>query len=338
MGSSTTSLQSVVDLMATMGSLSVAQAAGGYSQLTWLAIANDVVDDLVSQRFNWKWNSFKLPPFYTNSYQSDYATISLKTIGWLENAMWTDINNTCLPKPRFALEAVRELQPTSWAASPPSAVCWMRNSVLEQGVWPGNSVVYTAPLGVAPQPQNSPTNILDPDGNILVLTNYGTTAATGTEPVATPIAPATTVVPGQTVVDGTCIWTVADPYAQGFRITPLPPAQGVIYKIDVVGQSNPPSFTSLSQMIDPIPDDYANTFRNGVYVYCHKYSPDPMHKRDFPMMQRLWLGAIEEALKQGDREQEGAGFVVSKPAMAEMWGQDVGPANPYGSGWPGMWR
>jgi hypothetical protein len=330
MGSSTTSLQSVVDLMATMGSLSVAQAAGGYTTLTWLSIANDVVNDLVSQKFNWKWNQFRIPSFWTNSYQCDYATISQQGIGWIESGMWTDINNTSLPLPRYPLEAVRGLQPTSWAASPPAKVCWMRNSVLEQGVWPGVSKVYTPPLGAVSTPQNPPTNILDQHGNILVLTTFGTTNGSGTGPDAG-VNPAV----GFTVNDGSCVWTVADPSAQGFRVTPMPPASGVVYQIDLIGQTNPPQFTTLDQMIDPIPDDYAGTFRFGVFVYCHKYSLDPLMKRDFPVMRAAWLAEIMDSLKQGDREAEDAGFVVSRSSIAPSWSGDVGPANPYGTGWPG---
>jgi hypothetical protein len=330
MGSSTTSIQSVVDLMSTMGSLSVAQAAGGFSQVAWLAIANDVVNDLVSQKFNWKWNSFKVPPFWTTSYQCDYAFDGQTEIGWLESGMWTDINNTSLPLPRWTVEVVRDLQPTSWAASPPTQVCWKYNKLLEQGKWPGVSTVYTQPLGAISTPQNPPTNIVDTDGNILILTTYGTTAATGTGPNA-----GLTPTYGTEITDGSCIWTVVDPDAQGVRVNPMPPATGVVYQIDLIAQLSAPKFTSLNNMIDPIPDDYSGSFRQGVYAYCHKYSNDPMLKREFPMVRQAWLDEIMAAMKQGDREMEGAGFVPSRSAMSGTSSYSVGPANPYGSGWPG---
>jgi hypothetical protein len=313
--------------MQTMGSLSVAQAAGGFSTLTWLAIANDVTNDLVSQRFNWKWNSFKVPPFWTVSYQNDYATIDQSGIGWLENATWTDINNTSLPKPRLPMTAVRGLQPTSQAASPPVKVDWQYNRTLEQGAWPGPTVTYTQPLGATGTPQNPPTNINDAHGNILVLTTYGITGATAPDAGAEPAI-------GATVEDGSCIWTVADPDAQGFRISPMPPMSGVVYQINVVAQGNPPQFTTLDEMIDPIPDDYAGSFRSGVYTYCHKYAVDPNLKRQFPAMKAMWLGDITAALKQGDRETEDAGFVPDRNVMGNGYCGDVGPANPYGNGWP----
>lgn len=330
MGNSTTTIQSSVDLMQTMGALSVAQAAGGFTQLPWLAIANDVRNDLVSQKFNWKWNSFKIPSFCTTSYQCDYATVNQYGLGWLESCMWTDINNTSLPLPRWSVDVVRDLQPTSWAASPPTQVCWMYNSRLEQGKWPGTSKIYTQPLGATSTPQNPPTNITDPHGNILILTFYGTTAATGSGPDA-----GTSPTVGETITDGTCIWTVADPAGQGFRINPMPPATGVVYQLDIVAQALTVDWTSLDDTIDPIPDDYAGTFRAGMYAYCHKYSNDPNLKRQFPMVRQEWIADIMAALKQGDREPDGAGFVPSRSAMAGSSAYSVGPANPYGSGWPG---
>jgi hypothetical protein len=328
MGSSTVSLQSVVDLMKTMGSVSVSQAAGGFSALTWLAIGNDVLNDLVSQKFNWKWNSFKLPPFYTISYQTDYATVNQVGIGWIENGTWEDVNNTALPKPSWTIEAVRDLQPTSFAASPPTKICWRYNNTLKQADWPGANVIYTNPLGAVSTPANPRTNILDASGNILLLTTYGTTGATA------PNAGVNAAI-ASTVIDGTCVWTVCNPFAQGYRLIPMPPQSGVVYKIEPIGQRNPPRFTTLKQNIDPVPDDYASSFITGVYTYCHKYSTDPNLKKEFPTLRAMWLADIMSALKQGDRETDNAGFVPSRSVMASGDSGDVGPANPYGNGWPG---
>lgn len=328
MAGSTTSIQAVADLMATMGSVSVAQSAGGYSSLTWLAIASAVANDLISQKFNWKWNQFKIPPFFTNSFQCDYATVNQLGIGWLEGGTWTDINNTALPKPRWTIEAVRGLQPTSFAASPPVKVNWMNNSVLEQGTWPGINQKYTQPLGATSTPANPPTNILDKNGNILILTTYGVTGNVA------PFA-AAGAVSGVTVNDGSCVWTVANPAAQGFRLIPMPPQSGVVYQIDLIAQAPSPRFISMSAMINPIPDDYAESFINGVYTYCHKYSNNPQLKAQFPTLRAQWLADILATMKQGDREADDAGFVPSRSVMASGDSGDVGPANPYGSGWPG---
>jgi uncharacterized membrane protein len=56
MGSSTITIQSIVDVVSSMGELQPVLPTGGYSTGTALTIASDVMSALISQRFNWKWN------------------------------------------------------------------------------------------------------------------------------------------------------------------------------------------------------------------------------------------------------------------------------------------
>jgi hypothetical protein len=316
----------VVDYTSSLGELTPVLPTGGYSVNTALTMATDVMADLISQRFNWKWNREKIPPFYTNSWQQDYAGIGSKypaPIGWLETAYWVDINNTALPKPTYGIEVVRDLPVTSISGNPTVKICWYPNDQLMQGTWPGPNQAYTQPLGATNTPTNPPINILDANGNILVLTTYGTTGATA------PQLPAETA-EGQTVNDGSCIWTVASPNSQGFRLVPLPPQQGVVYQINVVAQRQaPPPFTSMSARINPVPDDYANWFRNGYSVYCYKLSPNPQMRALFPQMHGHWLASMEAATKQGDREPDNCGFIPDRAVMASQGGAEVGPADPY---------
>lgn len=333
MGSSTTSLQSVVDYMSSMGELTPVLPVGGYSVATSLTIATDVMSELIAERFNWKWNRMRVPPFYTISWQQDYAQISSRfpaKIGWLEGAYWVDVNNTSLPKPTYPIEVKRDLPVTSISGNPPGKVAWHYNNQLNQSVWPGPNMVYTPPVGAVITPTNPSTNILDANGNILVLTTYGTTGATP------PAAPAASI-EGTTVNDGTCIWTVVDPNGQGFRLIPLPPQQGVVYQVNVIAQMmTPPPFTSLGQMINPVPDDYARWFRDGFYVYCYKMSPNPQARGQFPQMLQNWLLAMEKARKQGDREEDNSQFIPDRSVVAAQGGIDIGPANPYlWNVWPG---
>lgn len=333
MGSSTTSIQSVVDYIFSLGELSPVIPAGGYSVNTALTMATDVMADMISQRFNWKWNREKIPPFYTNSWQQDYAMIGSlfpAPIGWLENAYWVDINNTALPKPTYPIEVHRDLPVTSISGNPPSKIAWYPNDQLNLGLWPGPNKVYTQPLGAILTPTNPPVSIVDAGANILTLTTYGTTGAIA------PSAPPNSI-EGTTVNDGSCIWTVCDPNAQGFRIIPLPPQTTVIYQINVVAQRKaPPPFTSMQALINPIPDDYANWFRTGFSVYCYKLSPNPQLRSQFPAMQGSWMGAMEAAMKQGDREPENCGFYPDRTVVAAQGGIDIGPANPYlYNVWPG---
>lgn len=333
MGSSTTSIQSIADHVSSMGELAPVIPTGGFSVATALTIATDVMQELISQRFNFKWNREKIPPFYTNSWQQDYAQLSKNwpaPIGWVEGAYWVDINNTQLPKPTYPIEVVRDLQPTSVSGNPPAKIAWFSNKELLQGVWPGANKTYTQPLGAPQTPTNPPTNIVDAAGNILVLTTYG---ITGT------VAPAAAAnsAEGLTVNDGSCVWTVADPEGQGFRILPLPPQQATVYQINVVGQMQaPPPFTLMQQQINPIPDDQAKWFRDGFKAHCYEMSPNPQMRVLFPKMRELWLAAIEAQLKQNDRETDNAGFVPDRGVVAAQGGIEIGPANPYlYNVWPG---
>ena len=331
--SSTVTLQSVVDFISTMGSMAPVLPTGGYSTLPALANANDVMIALLAKPFNWKWNSFNVPPFYTISWQNDYAQINQTNIGWLENAKAIDINNTSLPKPIYYPEVVKDFDIDSLAGSPPTRVCWKYNANLYTGVWPGNSVTYRTPLGAPQTPYNPPTNILDAAGNLLVLTTYGVTAATGSGPLSPTPWSATTVT---TVVDGTCIWTVANPNGQGFRVGPLPPQSGVVYQMNLVAQAKPPTFTKLQQYINPVPDEYQSYFRDGMIAYTYRIAADPAERAKFPNMRALWLAGMMDACKQGDRERDLARFVPATTIMGDSeFGGTMGPADPFN--WSQRW-
>jgi hypothetical protein len=317
-----------------MGELQPVLPTGGFSTLTALTMATDVMAAMIAQRFNWRWNRMKVPPFYTSSWQQDYAQLSISTwpspIGWIEGAYWVDINNTALPKPTYAIESLRGLPVTSISGNPPAKIDWLPNNQLNFGVWPGPNLIYTQPLGAVITPTNGPVNILDMRGNILILTQYGTTGAVA--PQALPNASE-----GTTVTDGSCIWTVADPNSQGFRLIPLPPQQGVVYQVNVIGQMQAPAqFTSMQQQINPIPDDYATWFREGFKAFCYQMSPNPQMQMAFERKKENWISAMASALKQGDREQTDAGFIPDRSVMQGPGAWEIGPANPYAwSVWSG---
>jgi hypothetical protein len=117
----------------------------------------------------------------------------------------------------------------------------------------------------------------------------------------------------------------------------MPPQQATVYQVNVVAQMKAPvPFKTMQDLINPIPDDYANWFRAGFYVYCHKYSPNPKLRELFPKLQGSWLAAMDEAMKQGDREQTDSGFIPDRSCVAPQGGIDIGPANPYlYNVWPG---
>jgi hypothetical protein len=312
-----------MDYVSTIGDLMASMPVGGFDTLLATTIANDVMTELISQRFNWKFNRIVVPPFLTNSWQQDYCSINQQNIGWLENAARVDINNTSLPKPIKWVEAVKDLPITSDQLGWPTQICWMPNDQLQQGVWPGAQQAYTNPLGVAVTPSNPPTNILDAHGNILVLTTYGVTGLVAPDAGAAPAV-------GATVNDGTCVWTVANPKAQGIRISPLPSQQGTTWQIKPFAQARAIRFANMGQLLDPLPDDYAKYFQDGVIAYAHRHSTAPVVRNRFKQAKEDWLAAVAQARGQGDRERDAAGFVPDRGVMSETYYGPVGPAWPYG--------
>ncbi len=323
MGSSSKTLQSVVDYLQLAGDLAPQSKAAGYAVAPLLALADDTMNGILGERFPWKFNSYKCAPFYTNSWQQDYPMVKETGIGWLEHAVTIDINNTALPKPRYWPECVRDLEPTSWQQSPFPSIAWEYNSLLEYGHWPGAQVLYVTPVGATQIPTNPPTAFIDANGNILLLTGYGMTGLTQ------PSAPAASL-PGVTVKDGSCVWTVCNPLGQGFRLGSLPPQGGVVYLTYVVAQRKPPVFTSLSQTLDPLPDDYAPLFREGFKAHATAISPDARVRATATQAVAVWQASIERAMKKGDREAESKGFVPERHILGGGYWGPIGPANPYG--------
>ncbi|HVO91792.1 MAG TPA: hypothetical protein VMT22_03075 [Terriglobales bacterium] len=279
---------------------------------------------MIAQRFNWKWNRIKVSPFYTISWQQDYPQYPLANLGWLEHAYGIDINNTALPKPIFPIECVRDLEATSSVYSAPTKICFLPNNQLNLATqWAGPLVKYTNPLGATVNPNNPPTAFIDVNGNYLILTAYGTTG------LVTPFA-TTNAAPGTQVSDGTCQWTVVDPFGSGFRIDPLPSQTGTVYQINVIAQAKAPSFANLQQKLDPIPDDFASYFNDGFIALLHRHSSNPAVRAKEPQKQMDWLKAMAEARGQADREKDNAGFIPDRSIMSEPSAIPVGPAWPFG--------
>lgn len=341
MPNSTVSLQNVIDYAKTFGDIYPILAAGGYVNTIAVTNANDVMTALLAQRFNWKWNRFLPKPFYTISWQQDYAQLSLSTLAWIEHCPIVDINNTAFPKPIWFLEAVRDLEQTSAQYQRPGKICWLPNDQLVYGTWggggpsnPGPNTVYTNPLGAVQNPTNPFIQIKDTNGNLQLLTTYGTTG--GTQPTW----PAANSAEGTTTADGTVVWTVVNPKGQGFRVSPLPPQQGVVYQINPVCQLRPPVFSAtsnnsnpLGQTLEPIPDDFAKYFRDGFVAYCYRSSREADVRAKHVDAQAAWFQSLEMAKEAGDRELEDKGFYPDRGVMDYGPGYPVGAANPYGWGW-----
>ena len=354
MANSSTTLQSIVAFAKTHPDIAplVLTPGGGMANQPALTIANDVMIEIISQVFNWKWNRFALPLFYTNGFQQDYA-LNVINLGWLENGVIIDINNTAQPKPIYPLEVVKDLPMNSCQWGMPGQVSWLPNDQLNYGVWGGSAnagdttlgnnpqplQVLTSPIGVLAMPNNPILQVKDSFGNLWVVTGYGTIGATN--PFLTnPLFP-TPANPNQvatTVTDGSVTWTAVNPKGQGVRCNPIPPQLGIVYQFNVFGQwrpfafSNGP-FTQLSQVIEPIPDDFAKYFRDGFVSMAFQHSTESKIRAKSMDMKAQWMKSLMDMKIQGDRERDNSGFYPATSLLQQPFTIFPGPSFPFALPW-----
>lgn len=331
---SSITLQNIVDYARTMPELNPVLAVGGFSQQPALTIATDTMIAMLSSAMNFKFNRQIVPPFYTNSWQQDYAVPGVINLGWIEHSYMVDINNTALPPPIWPLEVIRDLERTSWQIGRIGQVCWLPNDQLIYTSWAA-SQTYTKILGTPSNPGTPLTQIVDPNGNLWVVSNnLNSTVTTGTVQPTWPSSPLfpTYTNPSQgatTVVDNTVIWTAINPKGQGFRVGPLPPQSGLYYQVNPVGQTRPPAFTSMIQTLNPVPDDYASYFRQGFIAHAYRHSSDKNIRAKFKDEFSLWMQALADSPAKSMREKEDAGFYPTESIMSNGYPVYLGPANPF---------
>jgi len=345
---STVTLQNIADILSTMIDIQPILSVGGYSNLTMLTIANDVMNEMCAQSFPWKWNEFQLAPFYTNSWQQDYAGLGAVNLASLQRGIVININSTSIPKPWGYVQVVREQTaatsawngPCPFFNAPLFNVNWMWNSNLYYGTWGaannGNSTlgnnpvagsVYTNPLGTGSQPNNPITQIIDANGNYLVLTTYGT------EGSAAPVAAANSAAGVEASGTGaTTVWTVVDPNQQGFRINPIPSQTGVVWQFLLSGQAKPTRFTSLTQTLFPLPDSMEPYFRQGCVAQAYRYSQSTKVREKFNFEWPLWIKSLVLAREKEDKERDSARFTPARSVLGSGGprGSWAGPAWPWG--------
>lgn len=365
---SSITLKELVDDASSLGDVSPALATGGLSNAPAISIANDVMQALINggpnaQPYNWKWNRFNAPPFVTISYQGDYFIPGLINLGWMESSWASYINQTAVPKQISPVEVKKDLMVTYDQTGTPGKICWLPNSMLNAGTWgavplgptagnpsgelntsglnpaglqnPGPNVVYTDPFGTLQTPINATTGITDPNGNLWVLTTYGTCGATQPSWPSNPTYPTTQnpTATATTVSDGTVVWTAINPSGQGFRLNPIPPQTGISWQIQVVAQKKAPRFKNLQQTLEPVPDDFEWAFKKGFFAECYRRNPDPKVRSKYTQELQLWMQALDNAVRQSDREEDDMGFYPGTSVMATDWGQNpITPAYPW-NGW-----
>lgn len=303
MGSSTVSLQSVIDNVTTQGAPNPLTHPSGFGTALAIDIANDTMSELIDERFNWKWNRKLAPPIFTNSWQQDYPCVGNTDIAWLENFDRIDINNTSFPKPLDQCMARKDLPATSYCRNGPvNQLCWLYNSEMYYGTWPGAGATYYPLIGTNPTQQNPLMSMKDVNGNLLIVTAFGTTGTTA------PALPANSP-EGTQATDGTVTWTVVSPTSKGFRVYPLPGSTGPVWMIVPRYQMRAVFFTDLQQMIDPIPDDQARHFRKGYKAHCLDASNNPQDRAKFQDAFNEWQQTLLKVRQVPDKEQNAYGLL-----------------------------
>lgn len=426
-------IQHMCDVAQTFGDLEPILNAAGFTDTVALSCANSVMNAICAVNFPWKWNEFNLLPFYTNSFQQDYAGITLagvtgnltltavtkvsaqtgtaiyagtitggafgayvgvpfvitgfttsanngtfmcvassstalvlqnpaaalethsgnaisaagglRNVSWLERGVAFDINNSAIPKPFVRVEVGRQLPQLTGSYTgaaglgDPGFRCnYFPNRSLYYGTWgsanvgggtlgnnPQANSVYTNPLGNNSQPNNPITQIIDANGNFLLLTQYGTEGSTA------PVAPVNAA-PG-TVVSGsgaTTQWTVLDPNGWGFRIVPPPTQTGTEWQFNLVAQMKPVRFVSMDQTLSPLPDEFEPVFRDGFIAQLYRRSPEKAVAEKFNREWQMWQQNLYSLRSREDRELEENKFVPARTVFGAARSRN----NWQGGAWP----
>ena len=327
---SNVTVQDLIHYARTIPELTPVLPDSGWANTAALVTANEILQHILAQPLNWKWNRNYIVPFCTVSLQQDYIGISalneagpsILDMGWLEACVRIDINNTAYPKPLFPMEGERDL-PKTYMQTTPFGICWLPIPLCTFDVWYA-STAYPTGLGAAQTPPSPIQQIVDPSGNYLFVNGWGVSGSV--EPDAGPNA-----TPGSTVQDNTVTWTVADPRGVGIRLSTLPPLSGIVWQINPIYQKKPPVITSVMQTIAPVPDEYSYLFRTGFIRGLQRNLPNGIkeHMASF----QDWLESLNTALRASDREVDNW-IMFPSTSLAGGPGSlvPVGASNPYGWG------
>jgi hypothetical protein len=355
MGNSSYTLQNLVDIARAMGDLAPTLPTGGSYETVALSAINDAITAMLAgsskgSQFNFKFNRILIPPFFINSWQQDYAS-SVVNLGWLESCGAYNTSSTQYPKPYRVIEVKRDVLLTNAQTGNLAKIAWMQNDTLQYGVWgqnqnvsltglqnPGPGVIYVDPTGMTALPANPTTQVKDAYGNLWIVTGYGTCGSTNPfltnlNPVFPSLANPTTV--ATTATDGSVTWTAVNPKGQGFRLNPMPTQTGPVWQVQPVGQARITQFTTLDQFLEPVPDDYFAYLKTGFFCQCYRFHPDPKQRGKYQTEFALWMQSLDNAVRQGSREEDDWSFVPSSNVMDTGWAfNPVNPAMPYGP-WAG---
>lgn len=333
-----------VDYLQSFPELAAILPIAGYSPKKVQQVANSVMAKMLSSAFKWPWNrGGGYGVFVTNSWQQDYA-MNLFGIAFLQDSTLLDINNTSNPRPIWPLEAAQNVPVASQQFGRPGQLCLLYNHDLQYATWgasgqgtanfqnpqPGQTI--TNPIGQQSAPANPNLQIRDPNGNLWALTTFGTLGLTEPTWPTAPVFPSYKFPDkiATTVDDGTAQWTAINPYGQGFRVSPMPPMTGIAYQAWPVWQNKPIQFTTMNQTIEPVPDDFAPFFYDGMAAVLYQQVPDPKVRAKHSDSILQWEKSLSDCKRAGDRTRDSAVMYPSDPIMQTGGSWVPSPAFPWG--------
>ncbi len=300
----TVKISDVVKWARTVPNLVPLLGVSGFELEPAMTIAAQVQAEIYAAPWNWKWNRSVAPTFYVNANQQDYCT-TLTSVGWLESASRTDLQtagpNT--PAEIWPVEAVQGLYPTTLRGMP-LKVCWIPNSQAQAGKWSAGAS-YTNPSTLKTVSNNPLTQILDSNGNIQIITGYGTTGTT--EPVWS-----TTI--GATTIDGTVTWTMVDPTGIAWRLDRLMGEQENGQALSVTYQQKAPAYVNLSSLIG-VPDEVAYVWRQGFFALMLRHAADGRYVSEYEIFEAY----IQKAMGAADREPQSMQLVPDCALGGSGW-------------------
>lgn len=101
----------------------------------------------------------------------------------------------------------------------------------------------------------------------------------------------------------------------GIRIVDVPTQTGVVWQFNIVGQMVPPKFTSLDDLLAPLPDKYEPFFRAGFIAQCYRYSPEAKVRAKFKDEWPMWKQSLTNMRIAQDRELEEYSFLPDRTVM-----------------------
>lgn len=342
--------QDLISYAQSFSDLSPVLGRSGWERRPGLDFINNVMSKILSQNLPWKFNRNNAPSFLTVALQQDYVS-NVTDLGWLEQGWRLDINNSTnagnrAPKPVFTGETVRDIQQTSMQSGFPFQISWLPNNQATMGVWQANTA-YGCGYGQAQVPASPIQQFIDANGNILFINSnalglsINSPGFSGSAPIVVgvpygtsggtqPVLPANSAA-GATIADGTITWTVASPNAVCFRLGPLPAFSSLCWLITPIYQMKPRRFTSLQQLLAPIPDEYFYMLQDGFIAMCKMHAGAKDARDDYAK----WEESLIVAVRGSDREREEFSFVPSSSLSGgDMYGGGygigIGPGWPYG--------